>query len=630
MTLVGQTHPVYRKLQDLPSAGEASSGFWICEPARDHLWLSDGFFLVSNLKEPDTTINLSAFCARMEPDDRRAFTTMIERVCAEQVSLNLQIQLKQSDGTTRRLNLKAQPLAVKGKAVQVIGLAREAADPGTEELLRLRRDMKSLMEHSPDVVVRFDESGTILLASRTFQNLFKTGSGMNGSLLPHLRDLGRKALSERAPQKQEYCVERLGRLQWVETCAIPDIDADTKIATAITFTRDVTDRKLNEEQLESSKRWLLVAMESMELAHDAAGMGYWDRDLTTNTMHWSDRVYTIFGRTPASSTPSYEEWSNIAQPEDQQFREAAIKQAYGPTGKYRCQYRAHLPGVGVRWLEENGKLIRDFTGSPTRMIGTLTDITEQKEQEEALVHFEKLSSAMRLSSTLAHEINNPLTAVTYLLHLALQDQTLQTATRHNLVAAQEELARAAHVASQTLSLYRPMSERSTVDVSAMVRDVLGIYRHRLRSKRVEPVARLDEAALALVTATELRQILSNLLVNAMDAAAVCGKRLVIRVRNIRVSSPVPMVQITVADEGPGIERALRNKVFEPFFTTKGEHGIGLGLWVTRELVKRNSGSIAVRSCTALKNSWTAFVMTFPAAQAAAAEHCIGKSATQAA
>ncbi|MCI0352459.1 MAG: HAMP domain-containing histidine kinase, partial [Acidobacteriales bacterium] len=182
----------------------------------------------------------------------------------------------------------------------------------------------------------------------------------------------------------------------------------------------------------------------------------------------------------------------------------------------------------------------------------------------------------------------------------------------------------------TLSLDRPLSQKSAVDVVGMVRDLLGIYRHRLQSRKVEPMARLDEAALARASAGELQQILSNLLVNAMDAAANGGRRVVVRVRNVKASDATPLVRITVADEGPGIERALRNKIFEPFYTTKGNYGIGLGLWLTRELVKRNSGTIAVRSCTTSGNSWTAFVLTLPAAQAASSAPPLTKSADQAA
>ena len=608
-------------LQHSPLSERPRLGFWICEPSRDRLWPSDSFWQITELKPSQIRARLSAFYGQLHPDDRLTLSEMIKQTSIQQAMLNVEVRLKGNGSAMHKIKLQAGALGPRRGIPQVIGTVCDAA--ATEqrtELSQLRRDVRSLLDHSPEVVVRLDASGTVLVASSRFQNKPSTNSALSTPLLQHLRELAKGVLSTRIPQQKEYCVELVGRLQWLETFAIPEIESDGGIASVLTFTRDVTDRKLNEDLLESSKRSLLVAMESMELAHEAAGLGYWDRDMASNAMHWSDRVYTMFGRTPGSVTPSHDEWARIVHPEDKQFCDAALKQALGPEGKYRCQYRIILADGTIRWVEENGKLIRDFSGIPARMIGTIANITEQKEQETALVHFEKLSSAMRLSSTLAHEINNPLAAVTYLLHLALQDQHLEASTRNHLVAAKEELARAAHVASQTLTLDRPLTEKSAVDVVAMVRDLLDIYRHRLQSRKVAPMTRLDETALASASPSELQQILSNLLVNAMDAAANCGRRLVVRVRNIKAGSPTPMIQITVADEGPGIERALQKKIFEPFYTTKGNHGIGLGLWLTRELVKRNSGTIAVRSCTALHNSWTAFVIRFPAAQKAAGNH----------
>lgn len=632
MKLSGQNPTGLFDLQIPQLTGEAPRlGFWICEPSRDRLWPTDSFWQITELLPSQIGARLSAFYGQLHPDDRTALSGMMERTSIYQTSLNVEVRLKGAGAEMRKLRLQAGALGTRRGVPQIVGTVCEASSSDQErELSELRGDVKSFLDHSPEIVVRLNPAGAVLIASSRFQSKLNTGSILNAPLLQHLREVGQSAISTRAPQQTEYCVEVIGRLQWLETCAIPEMGADGNIASVLTFTRDVTKRKLSEDLLESSKRSLLVAMESMELAHDAAGLGYWDRDMATNTMHWSDRVYTMFGRTPGSVTPSHEEWMRLVHPEDYEFCEAALKQAIGLAGKYRCQYRIILADGSIRWIEENGKLIRDFSGNPARMIGTIANITEQKEQEKALVHFEKLSSAMRLSSTLAHEINNPLTAVTYLLHLALQDEKLQPGTRDQLVAAKEELARAAHVASQTLTLDRPASEKSEVDVVAMVRDLLGIYRHRLQSRKVVPVARLDECALASVSPGELQQILSNLLVNAMDAAATRGRRLVIRVRNVKTFGPSPMVQITVADEGPGIVRALQKKIFEPFYTTKGNQGIGLGLWLTRELVKRNSGSIAVRSCTALRNSWTAFVIRLPAAQGADANRGASKAQKQAA
>ncbi|HEU5335485.1 MAG TPA: ATP-binding protein, partial [Terriglobales bacterium] len=206
-------------------------------------------------------------------------------------------------------------------------------------------------------------------------------------------------------------------------------------------------------------------------------------------------------------------------------------------------------------------------------------ITERKRAEQSLRQAEKLAAAGRLAASVAHEINNPLEAVTNLLYLA------RTAPKHEaqsyLDQADAELQRITHIAQQTLGFYRDTGRPKLVNVSDVAEDVLRLYQAKLNSRRITIDRRLAPATV-IVLAGELRQVLSNTIANAIDAMPR-GGRLVMKVAERRYGNPAGCagIRITVADTGCGIHASDRQKVFEPFWTTKEDVGTGLGLWVTR-------------------------------------------------
>jgi signal transduction histidine kinase len=200
-----------------------------------------------------------------------------------------------------------------------------------------------------------------------------------------------------------------------------------------------------------------------------------------------------------------------------------------------------------------------------------------------------------MAATIAHEINNPLEAVTNLIFLAKSNKDLPDSVRRHLETADQELARVSHIAQQTLGFYRDTSRPLAVDVGAIVADVLAVFERRLAYKQMhcEPELRGDVTVVGL--AGELRQAVSGLVVNAIDACANSG-RLRIRARETRLAkSGLPAVSISISDNGCGISSASRKRLFSPFFTTKESVGTGLGLWVSKGIVEKHGGSIRYRS-----------------------------------
>ena len=234
--------------------------------------------------------------------------------------------------------------------------------------------------------------------------------------------------------------------------------------------------------------------------------------------------------------------------------------------------------------------------------------------QEALLRSEKLAVTGRLAASIAHEINNPLEAVTNLLYLTRTASSPEKAADY-LAAAEQELARVTEITKQTLRFYREPSKRTEIDVAAVVNSVLTLFRSRIASADIIVKTDFrDRSATLLASAGELRQIVSNLVGNAVDAMRLGGS-LCLRLSREKVchADGRQALRLTISDSGTGIPVEVVPKIFEPFISTKEETGTGLGLWVADEIVKRNGWQIRVRSSQNLVHRGTTFVLKMPVA-----------------
>jgi PAS domain S-box-containing protein len=244
----------------------------------------------------------------------------------------------------------------------------------------------------------------------------------------------------------------------------------------------------------------------------------------------------------------------------------------------------------------------------------LVDLTEQKQGQEVLRRTEKLAATGRLAASIAHEINNPLEAVTNCLYL-MQQADLEVGLRTYLNMAQRELDRVVHITTQTLRFYRQNTRPTETDVHELLETVLALYEARMRTFGIESVRDFSNIPRITVYDGEIRQILANLVGNAVDAMQSSGGKLRLRTacgRDWRLDRHG--IIITVADTGSGMDRGTLKRIFEPFFSTKGDTGTGLGLWVSREILIKHMGNVHVRSCQAKGNDvhgWTVFRLFLP-------------------
>jgi signal transduction histidine kinase len=240
------------------------------------------------------------------------------------------------------------------------------------------------------------------------------------------------------------------------------------------------------------------------------------------------------------------------------------------------------------------------------------DVTEQRLAEERLRTNEKLAVAGRLALNISHEVNNPLAAATNLVYLIGNDQSLSQTTRKFVEMADLELARASQAVTRNLRFANTCSRAGDADLGELADSATEFFRLRFETDRISVERDYRTKARLHCYPYELQDAITNILSNAHDAMRRGGK-LKIRIReasswnNCRVQG----LKLTIADTGTGIRRDLRHNIFEPFFTTKDETGAGLGLWVSREIVRKHNGRLAFHTSTDPKHSGTVFSLFIP-------------------
>jgi PAS domain S-box-containing protein len=239
--------------------------------------------------------------------------------------------------------------------------------------------------------------------------------------------------------------------------------------------------------------------------------------------------------------------------------------------------------------------VKDERGVIVGAAKILRDITKQRKLEAIVRTSERLASVGRLAATVAHEINNPLEAVTNYVYLAKQQPDLPPKIKQYLDSADTALARVAHIAQQTLGFYRENFQPTKLVLSDIIDDVLAIYERKFKYKRLNIDRRVDPGLTISGFEGEMKQMLSNLITNAVDACRDGGKIIIAARATQQLPSNRRGICITVADNGAGISNQDKLNLFTPFFTTKKNLGTGLGLWITKELLEKRGGRIRFRS-----------------------------------
>jgi PAS domain S-box-containing protein len=353
-------------------------------------------------------------------------------------------------------------------------------------------------------------------------------------------------------------------------------------------------------QVDAARALQRQTADRLRQALDAAQLGTWTWDRATDLLDLDERAASLFHAEPHVPVSRTALRKRIVVFEDQAYTTESLQHFLQAGGIYSAEYRVESTDGIQTWVSSSGNA--NFAPNTTDiigMVGTVQDITARKTQENALRQSEKLAATGRLAATIAHEINNPLEAVTNLIYLSRTDPDVPAPVAALLETADTELARVAQIAQQTLGFYRDTTRPIEIKLNDLLHGVVDLFERKMVTRKITCTLDLEPDLCIHGLKGEIRQVFSNLIVNAIDAFtfAPTTKPGNLHIRGRHLHGKHGAVSILICDQGSGIPASARQRIFSPFFTTKLSVGTGLGLWVTRGFVEKQGGTINFRTRT---------------------------------
>ena len=368
-----------------------------------------------------------------------------------------------------------------------------------------------------------------------------------------------------------------------------------------------------------SEAALRESEERMNLAAEAANLGLWVWDVRQDDIWATEKCRALFGFTPDESVP-FAAFAARIHPDDRIGMEQAVQHALEKKAAYEAEYRVNVPTGGTRWIVARGVATGNGTGPATRLLGVCVDVTARKQadaeiqrQRAELTHVSRVSIMGELSASMAHELNQPLTAILTNAQAAQRFMASGMADMDEFREILKDIAHDTTRARDVIRHLRALVKRSEpdftqLDVGDTIREVVGFLHGDIVARNVRvSLELLSNLPPVHGDRIQLQQVLINLLLNAFDAlnGNSVAERLV-TVTTTRESSQ--LIRVTVRDCGAGIPPDQLNAIFDPFFTTK-RNGMGMGLSVTRSIVESHGGRIWAENNSA---GGAAFHFTLPA------------------
>jgi len=303
-------------------------------------------------------------------------------------------------------------------------------------------------------------------------------------------------------------------------------------------------------------------------------------------------------------------WKSLVHPDHVAEVVDGIERCWAVDEPWEDTFPLRARDGSYRWFLSRALPIKDANGNVVRWFGTNTDITERKQAEEALVKSERMAAMGRLAGIIAHEINNPLEAISNAFYLLRANSSLNEEARRYARLAQEELTRLAHITKQTLGFYRDSRQVVAVSLSEILDNVLELQSRRLQLNRIGVERHYKTRGTIQGYPLELKQVFLNLIANAVQAMPEGGR---LRIRLLESSgSGRSGMRISISDTGVGIRSEHSKRIFEPFFSTKEAKGTGLGLWISKGIIQKYEGTIRFRSVQLGRGNVTCFSVFIPA------------------
>jgi PAS domain S-box-containing protein len=386
-----------------------------------------------------------------------------------------------------------------------------------------------------------------------------------------------------------------GQIRWITRRGRVEFDRNGKPARMNGVWFDITERRLSEAALRDTER-------RMELAANAAGIVIWTWDIPRDNVWLSEKDRALFGFS-AGERLSAERIRSVVHTEDRELLRELVKDTLRTHKEVEAEYRVVLSNGGVRWVTRRARVEFDREGNPARERGVLIDITERKQaevemarQRGELAHLSRVTMLGELSGSLAHELNQPLTAILSNAQAAqrflAEDDVDLAEVREILNDIVAEDKRAGEVIQRLRLLLKKgeaQQHSSDININDVVHDVLKLMRNDFINQNVSVTTDLGENLPAITgDRIQLQQVILNLVLNACEAMTDCDRSEC----ELRVVTHLAKdaVRVSVRDRGGSIPEEKLEHVFDPFFTTK-EEGMGLGLSVCQTIIKAHRGRL---------------------------------------
>lgn len=337
----------------------------------------------------------------------------------------------------------------------------------------------------------------------------------------------------------------------------------------------------------------------LRLATDAAGAGVWSWDSGTGGIWATEKALELYGFSPDEDI-TFDRFVSVIHPDDRDRVSGAARQAFQEGTDFGFEYRIVLPEGSIRWIKAQAKAFLKPSGEPDRMTGVSIDISQSKQQEGEtaelrleLAHLARVMTMNEISTSLAHEINQPLGSILNNASAASlllpQVENRKGEIGEILTDIIQDTKRAGDIIRKIRGIVRRTDVKfEPLHINAVIEDAIALFRNNINMNKVSLVMDLKpDLPEVRGDRVRLQQVLVNLVTNAMEAMRNTSSRM-LTIRSRREASD--SITVSVSDTGTGLNRATEDRVFEPFFTTKKD-GLGMGLRICQSIIEEHGGRL---------------------------------------
>lgn len=575
----------------------------------------------------------------VHPEDREFVVALWREAIRETREFSTEHRVLNGDQRERWITLQGKPLRAVSGEIRMVGGAWDTSSVHQALAAARRADslMDSIVHSTPVPIFVLDKDARVTVWNPAAQALFGfSAEEVIGGPNPVVAERDRREFEgsfARVMAGEVLAAQRVtrttreGHRVEVSLYATPVLDEEGRVSGVAACLMDVSAHVAAERELQ------LRALD-LRRSQEIANLGSWyfdftpDSDGTDGRLQWSSQTYRIFGVDEGTFEVSMARFLELVHPDDRQGLMAAARRAVSKGVEYRFDHRIIRPDGETRLVSERACLERSGDGQLLRLVGTIQDVTEQRQLEQRLAQADRMEGIGRLAGGVAHDFNNLLTVINGYCDLLLEGSGRNESYLRPVREIRKAGTRAAELTNQLLAFgRRQVTQPRLVDLNTAANEAAGMLGRLLGEDIALSLELTDQPIRTWIDPTQINQVLMNLAINARDAMP-WGGRLTIRTSLNRVPEQLELYEerklccavLEVEDTGEGMEACVLAHIFEPFFTTKTEgRGSGLGLPMVYGIVKQAGGDIQVSSEPGQGTRFTIYLPTGEESEASACE-----------